>query len=233
MGREPEDEPSPQDQLTQPWLDQRQEEPKAWSSHRRWLVLLSFSYFSFSNAVMIMDFATDYALSEALLGASQSDVALLYSLFLLSVMPAMFFAAYGVVHHNDATMAIGQSLNVLGAWLRYAAVINGSFPLAVVSTVCAGASASVIVCSYAVIGQRWFRPSQRGLATTIAVQSNYAGWAMGSLIGLAVHADVGAYRCFALWQAAATSLCVPLFVLGYRGASRSYPYPYPHPYPHP
>ena len=103
MGREPEDEPSPQDQLTQPWLDQRQEEPKAWSSHRRWLVLLSFSYFSFSNAVMIMDFATDYALSEALLGASQSDVALLYSLFLLSVMPAMFFAAYGVVHHNYAT----------------------------------------------------------------------------------------------------------------------------------
>ena len=213
MGREPEDEPSPQDQFTQPWLDERQEEPKAWSSHRRWLVLLSFSYFSFSNAVMIMDFATDYALSEALLGASQSDVALLYSLFLLCVMPTMFFAAYGVVHHNYATMAIGQSLNVLGAWLRYAAVINRSFPLAVVSTVCAGAShrhlptytytytdtytsvpringhsegtvqpaslgrharlwnrtalsagasASVIVCSYAVIGQRWLRPSQRG-----------------------------------------------------------------------
>ena len=50
---------------------------------------------SFTNAVMIMDFATDYALSEALLGgASQSDVALLYSLFLLCVMPAMFLAAY-------------------------------------------------------------------------------------------------------------------------------------------
>ena len=83
----------------------------------------------------------------------------------------------------------------------------------------AGASASVIVCSYAVIGQRWFRPSQRALATTIAVQSNYAGWAMGSLIGLAVHGDADAYRQFALWQAAAASLCVPLFLLGYRGAT--------------
>ena len=142
MGREPEDEPSPQDQFVQRWLDQRaQDEPAAWSSRRRWLVLLSSSYFSFTNAVMIMDFATDYTLSEALLGgASQSDVALLYSLFLLCVMPTMFFAAYGVVHHNYATMAIGQSLNVVGAWLRYAAVLNGSFPLAVASTVCAGAS---------------------------------------------------------------------------------------------
>ena len=122
MGREPEDEP-------------------AWSSHRRWLVLLSSSYFSFTNAVMIMDFATDYTLSEALLGgASQSEIALLYTLFLLCVMPAMFIAAYGVVHHNYSTMAIGQSLNVVGAWLRYAAVLHGSFPLAIVSTVCAGAS---------------------------------------------------------------------------------------------
>ena len=140
MGREPEDEPSPQDQFVQ--RDQRaQDEPGAWSSRRRWLVLLSSSYFSFTNAVMIMDFATDYTLSEALLGgASQADVALLYSLFLLCVMPTMFFAAYGVVHHNYVTMAIGQSLNVVGAWLRYAAVLNGSFPLAVVSTVCAGAS---------------------------------------------------------------------------------------------
>ena len=142
MGREPEDEPSQQDQFVQRWLDQRaQDELAAWSSSRRWLVLLSSSYFSFTNAVMIMDFATDYTLSEALLGgASQSDVALLYSLFLLCVMPTMFFAAYGVVHHNYATMAIGQSLNVVGAWLRYAAVLSGSFPLAVVSTVCAGAA---------------------------------------------------------------------------------------------
>jgi len=138
MGREPEFEPSAQDQFVQ---RAPEHEPSAWSSHRRWLVLLSSSYFSFTNAVMIMDFATDYTLSEALLGgASQSDVALLYSLFLLCVMPTMFFAAYGVVHHNYTTMAIGQSLNVVGAWLRYAAVLNGSFPLAVVSTVCAGAS---------------------------------------------------------------------------------------------
>ena len=183
MGQEPDAEPS-------------------WSSRRRWLVLLSLSYFSFTNAVMIMDFATDYTLSEALLGhVSQSDIALLYTLFLLCVMPAMFFAAWGVVHHNYITMAIGQSLNVVGAWLRYGAVLHGSFPLAVVSTVCAGASASVIVCSYAVVGERWFAPSQRALATTIAVQSNYAGWAMGSLIGLLVHGDKQSYRTFALWQA--------------------------------
>ena len=42
---------------------------------------------------------------------------------------------------------------------------------------------------------------------------------MGSLIGLAVHGDADAYRQFALWQAAAASLCVPLFLLGYRGAT--------------
>ena len=130
----------------------------------------------------------------------------------------MFAAAWGVINFNYVTMFIGQSLNLAGAWLRYLAVQNHSFAAAVISTVFAGASASVVVCSYGVIAERWFRPSQRALATTIAVQSNYAGWALGSLIGLILKGDQERYRQFALLQAFFVSICFPLFLLGYRAA---------------
>jgi len=75
-------------------------EPAAWSGGRRWAVLLFFSFLSGSNAFMLMDFADDYELSEALLAADATAVAFLYSLFLLCVMPAMAIASWAVVHRN-------------------------------------------------------------------------------------------------------------------------------------
>jgi len=108
-------------------------------------------------------------------------------------------------------------LNVLAAWLRYAAVVQRSYQLAVVSTVLAGAAAAVVVCSYAVVAHRWFRPTQRGLATSVAVQSNYLGWALGSLIGLANGGSEEAAISLLKWQAIIISASLPAFFLCYRG----------------
>lgn len=204
-------------------------ENPAWSSRRRWAVLGSFSFFSFTNAFILMDFADDYTLAEEVLGlstnattsdTSTAQVAFLYTLFLICVMPAMFLASYGVIHYNWWTMLSGQTLNVIGTWMRYVAVQLESYSLAIVSTVFAGCSAAAIVCSYAVIAERWFRPSQRGFATTVAVQSNYAGWALGSLLGLLAHSDKDFYaNQVLLVQAIVVSLCLPFFFLGYRGGT--------------
>jgi hypothetical protein len=38
------------------------------------------------------------------------------------------------------------------------------------------------VCSYAAIPARWFPLGERTLATSAAVQSNYAGWCVGALL---------------------------------------------------
>ena len=195
-----------------------------WGSYRRWAVLLSFSFYSFSNAFVLMDFADDYGLAEQVLfnrtsgdSGDTQQIGFLYTLFLLCVMPAMFVAAWGVIHHNYATMAVAQVFNVLGTWLRYAAAQQQSYTMAVLSTVLAGTSASAIVCSYAVIAEGWFRPSQRALATTIAVQSNYAGWALGSLLGLLADGNAAFFAdTILLWQAIVVSATIPLFLLGYR-----------------
>jgi hypothetical protein len=192
-------------------------QPKVWSGGRRWAVLLSFSLLSASNAFLLMDFADDYTLSESMLGVDAASVAFLYSLFLLCVMPAMLVAAWAVVHHSAPAVAVAALLNAAAAWLRYAAVLRRSYPLAVASTVLAGFAAAVVVCSYAVIAERWFRPTQRGLATSVAVQSNYFGWAAGSLIGLAEAGDPHKARQLLLGQAIALSCSVPLILLCYRG----------------
>ena len=55
-------------------------EPSTWSGSGRWLVLLSFAFYSFSNAFIIMDFATDYDLSEQVLDTTEPNVAFLYTL---------------------------------------------------------------------------------------------------------------------------------------------------------
>lgn len=198
-------------------------EPPHWSGSRRWWVLLSFSFLSFTNAFILMDFADDYTLAEEALGLSgpdaSSQVAFLYTLFLICVMPAMLFASWGVVNYNWTTMLVGQSSNVICAWLRYAAVRYKSYAIAVVSTVFGGVAGAAVVCSYGVIAETWFRPSQRGLATTVAVQSNYAGWAAGSLLGLVANGDARFFSdTIMLAQAVGVTMCIPLFFGGYRGA---------------
>ena len=95
----------------------------------------------------------------------------------------MPLAAWGVVRHHWSTVAFGNALNVAGGWLRYLAVVRSSYALAVLSSLVCGGAAAVVVCSFTAVSERWFRPSHRGLATSIAVQSNYLGWALGSLIG--------------------------------------------------
>ncbi|EOD27866.1 hypothetical protein EMIHUDRAFT_463214 [Emiliania huxleyi CCMP1516] len=174
---------SPADHLPPPHSRVTPEGPAAWRSGWRWAVLGSFSYLSASNAFMCMDFSDDYGLNERLLRSGEADVALLYSLFLLSVVPVMPLAAWGVVRHHWSTVAFANALNVAGGWLRYLAVVRSSYALAVLSSLVCGGAAAVVVCSFTAVSERWFRPSHRGLATSIAVQSNYLGWALGSLIG--------------------------------------------------
>mmetsp|Transcript_24099 Transcript_24099/g.81371 ORF Transcript_24099/g.81371 Transcript_24099/m.81371 type:complete len:468 (-) Transcript_24099:2788-4191(-) len=192
------------------------EGPAAWRSGWRWAVLGSFSYLSASNAFMCMDFSDDYGLNERLLRSGEADVALLYSLFLLSVVPVMPLAAWGVVRHHWSTVAFGNALNVAGGWLRYLAVVRSSYALAVLSSLVCGGAAAIVVCSFTAVSERWFRPSSRGLATSIAVQSNYLGWALGSLIGADEAGEAERARALFRWQAIAISGCLPLCLFLYR-----------------
>ena len=94
---------------------------------------------------------------------------------------------------NWLTTGVGMFCNFLGGWFRYAAcrAAHGGDArqgklLALLSSVFIGFAAAVIICSYSAVATRWFPPHERTLATTIAVQSNYAGWCVGAAAAAAM-----------------------------------------------
>jgi len=197
---------------------------------RRWLVLAVFGFNTALNAVASMNFSPMTSVSAQLLSTDIAGVDWLYSGMLLSVLPATIPAAYGLVHAPFFTSICGIVFNALAAWLRFAAMASGSFTLALLSSVSLGFAAAVIICSYTSLAERNFPPKERSMATSIAVQCNYIGWALGSLIPLIVRpcdvnevtgvcdaaplADTGErYKNALLVQAIAMTLALPLFVL--------------------
>jgi hypothetical protein len=72
-------------------------------------------------------------------------------------------------------------LIVAGAWMRWWAVVAESYAIALVSTISLGLAGGVIFTSFTFLPARWFPESERGFATALAVQSNYAGWALGTI----------------------------------------------------
>jgi len=181
------------------------------SSHR-WIVLAVFGYNAAFNAVASMNFSAVSSLSEELLSTDSTGVDWLYSGMLFSVLPAVFPAAYGLVRVNYATSLAGIGFNVLGGWLRFWAASSGSFVIALLSSVSLGLAAGVIICSYTSLAERHFPPHERALATSIGVQCNYFGWALGSMIPVAA-VDTPSMRATLLVQAILMTGALPVFLL--------------------
>ena len=103
-------------------------------------------------------------------------------------------------------------LNVLAAWLRWLAVAAESYEIALLSSLVLGSASAIVICSFTAIAEHCFPPEQRTLATTIAVQSNYFGWAIGSLIPSVV-SDVETMQACMLAQAILVSVALPAYLL--------------------
>ena len=133
------------------------------SSPRRWLVLGAFGATAACNALMFMDFSTEAKISKAALhlppdGRGDQGVQLMYTASLLAVLPATFPAAYSLVRAPWSTSLACVLFNIAGAWLRWLAVASGSWLVALISSVLVGFAASIIICSYTSLAERWFHP---------------------------------------------------------------------------
>jgi MFS family permease len=124
---------------------------------------------------------------------------------------------------NWITSAVGMLCNFLGGWLRYASVEqarNGNYAhartVALISSIFIGFAAAVIICSYSAISSRWFPESERTLATTFAVQSNYAGWCVGCILFPYVVVSEDALVTVQLYQAIFLTLCFAAFLAFHR-----------------
>jgi MFS family permease len=154
-----------------------------------------------------------------------------YSATLLASLPAAFPAMRYIDTHNYLVTFLGTASQVLAGWLRYIAIREENFSLVIVSSVLIGFGGSVIISTYTTCAQRWFPPHERTLATSIAVQSNYFGWAMGSVIVPSIVNEPGSgsfdvikeqFLNLALWQAVGCSLCLVTFFAFHRETPKSY-----------
>ena len=129
-----------------------------------------------------------------------------------AVLPLTPFAAYSIGNSLWATSLCCVLLNVLAAWLRWLAVAAESYEIALLSSLVLGSASAIVICSFTAIAEHCFPPEQRTLATTIAVQSNYFGWAIGSLIPSVV-SDVETMQACMLAQAFLVSVALPAYLL--------------------
>jgi len=148
----------------------------------RWLVLAAFSFTSAIDAFLCMNFSAVSAVAKDVLGTDDVGLNFTYSIVLLTVLPVAIPVVMCIEHNFHRLSLMSVVANVIAGWLRYFAVANSSYFLAVLSSVFVGLGAAVVINSFALIGAYYFPPSQRAMAVSLAVQSNYAGWGLGALV---------------------------------------------------
>jgi len=129
-----------------------------------------------------MDFASCSEVAKEAFKIDNVQLNTLYSAIFFTSLPTLFAASYYIDRKHFLTSSIIPMSNVASAWLRYFAIIDGNYSMALLSSVISGLGAGVLISSYVPIAARWFPRRQTTLAVTLAVQSNYGGWAIAALI---------------------------------------------------
>lgn len=129
-----------------------------------------------------MDFASCSEVSKAAFNIDNVQLNTLYSAIFFTTLPTIFAASYYIDRKHFLTSSIVPMSNLVSAWLRYFAILDGNYAMALLSSVISGLGAGVMISSYVPIAARWFPRRQTTLAVTLTVQSNYGGWAIAALI---------------------------------------------------
>ncbi|CAE6953817.1 unnamed protein product [Symbiodinium sp. CCMP2456] len=179
---------------------------------RSWLTLAAFGYSAAANAVMFMDFVVLSDLSSRTFAVDVGDIAMTYSLALFTTLPTAFLVAYFLPRQSYYVFGAGALFNTIGAWLRWLSAVQGNWAMCLASTVSIGVAFAVCCMSYAVMGERWFPPELQMLATSIGVQSNYAGWCLSAFLIPTVVQSRQDLEQFLLYQAVAVTAAILLFI---------------------
>eukprot|EP00929_Paragymnodinium_shiwhaense_P044771 TRINITY_DN22955_c0_g1_i1.p1 TRINITY_DN22955_c0_g1~~TRINITY_DN22955_c0_g1_i1.p1 ORF type:complete len:445 (-),score=21.63 TRINITY_DN22955_c0_g1_i1:1090-2424(-) len=176
-----------------------------------WLTLMAFCYTAASNAFLFMNFCTVTDLSQEIFHISTAQVTMTFSVALFATLPCTFIAAYYLQRKSWGCFCAAAILNAIAAWLRWWSVKQRSFAICMASTACVGFSFAVCCMAYAVVGERWFEGTQRLLATSIGVQSNYGGWCISAWLIPTVVKTMQDQEVFLFRQALAVSFGLILF----------------------
>lgn len=163
--------------------DDRKEKPYKQTKlyRRRWLMLILFSFYSFSNAYQwihlnIIAGNVIRFWNESIPGdefQQQLSIDWLSMVYMLAYIP-LIFPANWVLDKKGLRFVclIGAFLNCIGAWLKCASVSPDRFPLLMTAqTICAIAQLFVLGIP-AKLAAVWFGPNECSTATSIGVFGN-------------------------------------------------------------
>ena len=167
-----------------------------------------------------MDFASVSTLGNTIFSTTDSGLNWLYSGSLITVCVASVLFT-GIMQRwkrggNWAVMGLGVIGNVTGGWARWYSVRQGSYTTAMMSSVLLGVAGAAIIVSIVPLAKHNFSEEQRTLATTIAVQLNYAGWCIASVVIPTFSSTERDLEHLMFLQAVIISAGLPLFLFFHR-----------------
>lgn len=198
-----------------------EEHEKSATSCKQWLVLLAFSLNTALNAFLSVNFSVISHKTRDVLHFEETQVALLYTGFLLTVALGMLPGLFLVTNNEAIALALGVCANVASAWVRWLGVRSRSYTVVFVSAVLNAAGAWIILPLPAQLSQQRFPTSWWALTTSIAVQANYSGWLFGSVLPPALISDYDSMERFMFYQALCSLLVIVGFALFYRPVVRA------------
>jgi hypothetical protein len=149
-------------------------------------VLFAFGWLTFWNSWQFMDYASVSTLGKQIFHTDNNGLNWLYSASLMAVvvssLPAIYLMESHGVTGSWSVMAIATVSNVIGCWLRWLSVVHESYVVALLSSIVLGFAGAGVIVSIVPLAEHNFPKETRTLATTIAVQMNYLGWCLSSVI---------------------------------------------------
>mmetsp|Transcript_8667 Transcript_8667/g.21397 ORF Transcript_8667/g.21397 Transcript_8667/m.21397 type:complete len:432 (+) Transcript_8667:204-1499(+) len=195
------------------------------SASWRWVILAVFCFEAALFASLFLNFATTPSLTSTIFELNNDPEPLQWisTTGLLSIVAFTPVASWGLQRYHFLFSVASFVLIVLCAWVRYAAARTGNYPLVICSGFFGGAAGAVVIANYSSIPQQWFAPKERALATSLALYSNYASWALSALLVPMKVKKNGQMDSFLLWQAILASAGLLLFTLIFRPQTTTTP----------
>eukprot|EP00126_Sphaerothecum_destruens_P007257 Sdes_comp19766_c1_seq1m11816 len=150
----------------------------------RWLMLLLFSFLSFSNACIWISFSTIADITKERFAINDAQLNLLSVIYMIVYIPFVIVSSLIIERMNlGVGVWSGAILNCLGAWFRYLGSLLSIYPLLLTGQfICAMAQAFILGIPSKLSGV-WFPFHERALATGVAVFANQFGNGAGLLLG--------------------------------------------------
>ncbi|RKP04757.1 major facilitator superfamily domain-containing protein, partial [Thamnocephalis sphaerospora] len=184
----------------------------------RWAILLTIMLLNIANSMIWITYSaiaqTGSSYFQMSLTATNMLNLVFYICYLVSSVPSAFVIDR---HGIRAALACGAVGTVLGAWLRYLAVVipmapHASYAVTMVGHILAGLSQPFILNLPTKFAATWFPEDGRAIANMVSTASNPIGIALGSVLvpALAPNAD-GLPTMLVVIAAIATVAALPIF----------------------